>query len=78
MYINNSTKNNICKVFKYYLLVKLYLTYLTHWNNSSAHLLAPLIFHRGEWELNYVGHKMATELLLGLRDTLLQAFMTVC
>jgi len=44
LYINNSTNNNICMVFKYYLLVNLCLPYLTHCDNSSAHLLVPLIF----------------------------------
>jgi hypothetical protein len=44
LYINNSTNSNICKVFKYHLLVNLCLPYLTHCDNSSAHLLVPLIF----------------------------------
>jgi hypothetical protein len=33
---------------------------------------------RESWELNYVGNKTATGMLLGLCDTLPQVFMMVC
>jgi hypothetical protein len=82
LYINNSTNSNVCIVFKYYLVVNLYLPYLIYCENSSAHLLVPFIFQgikreRETWELNYAGNKMATGLLLGLCDTLPQVFMMV-